>query len=312
MRENMPYDKLVAGIVLATSRKPGQSYDEFLKERAAYFRPEKPADFSERETMPYYWARRIVNKPEEKALSFSHTFLGVRLECAQCHKHPFDQWTQDDFKQFTAFFTPVRFAVAPDGRRKALAMRKELGVDKLPGGRPSASSRSSPAKATVIPWQEVFISRTGPTARVPGPARRPRPRTGRPAGSSRPSCSAARSVALDSAKDDPRKPLDGLDAVEGQPLLRPGLHQPGLGQRFRPGDRQPARRHEPRQPARQRRLARLPGRGLHRPRLRHEVAAPRDHAEPDLSAELEGERDQPRSTRRTSAGPSSAGSRPRW
>ena len=158
LRENMPYDRLMAGIVLATSRKPGQSYDDFLKERASYFRPEKPADFAERETMPYYWSRRVVNTPEEKALSFSHVFLGVRLECAQCHKHPFDQWTQEDFKQFTAFFNPVRFAVGPDGRQQALAMRKDLGVDKLPGGMAQRELTRLAREGKVIPWQEVFIA----------------------------------------------------------------------------------------------------------------------------------------------------------
>ena len=38
------------------------------------------------------------------ALQIAHAFLGVRLQCAQCHKHPFDRWTQDDFKGFSAIF----------------------------------------------------------------------------------------------------------------------------------------------------------------------------------------------------------------
>ena len=50
--------------------------------------------------------------PQEKALAFAHTFLGVRLECAQCHKHPFDRWTKKDFEQFTAFFAADRLRPA--------------------------------------------------------------------------------------------------------------------------------------------------------------------------------------------------------
>jgi hypothetical protein len=210
VRENMSYDKLVAGIVLATSRKPGQSYEDFIKERATYFRPEKPADFAERETMPYYWSRRIVNTPEEKALSFSHTFLGVWMECAQCHKHPFDQWTQDDFKQFTAFFTPVRFAVAPDGRQKAVAMRKELGLDKLPGGMAQREIARLAKEGKEVPWQEVFIARPGPNGQMPGqgPAAKAQAKAG-PAGRViTPKLLGGEVIPRSTlAKDDPRKPL---------------------------------------------------------------------------------------------------------
>ena len=106
--ENMPYDRLAAGIILASSRtSPDQTYEELAKEMGAYYRKESPADFSSRETMPYFWARRNVTKPQEKALAFSHSFIGVRIECAECHKHPFDQWTKTDFEQFQVFFNTI-------------------------------------------------------------------------------------------------------------------------------------------------------------------------------------------------------------
>ena len=59
------------------------------------------------------------------------------------------------------------------------------------------------------------------------------------------------------------------------------------------------------------RAARLPGRRVHRPRVRHEVAASRDRPEPDLPAELEDERRRTSSTSGTSAGRSSAACPPR-
>lgn len=106
--EDMPYDQLAAGIVLAVSRTaPDQSYQDFVDEMGAYFRKDHPTDFAQRENMPWFWMRQNVQKPEEKALAFAHTFLGVRIECAQCHKHPFDQWTKTDFEQFQAFFSGV-------------------------------------------------------------------------------------------------------------------------------------------------------------------------------------------------------------
>lgn len=106
--ENTPYDQLAAGIVLAVSRSSqDQSYGDFVTEMGSYFRKEKPADFTHRASLPWFWMRNNVQKPEEKALAFAHTFLGVRIECAQCHKHPFDQWTKSDFEHFQAFFSGV-------------------------------------------------------------------------------------------------------------------------------------------------------------------------------------------------------------
>jgi hypothetical protein len=85
-----------------------QPYNEYVEEMSSYFR-KGGVDFGKRETMPWFWARQNVQKPEDKALAFAHTFLGVRIECAQCHKHPFDQWTKQDFAQFQAFFTSISF-----------------------------------------------------------------------------------------------------------------------------------------------------------------------------------------------------------
>jgi hypothetical protein len=45
--------------------------------------------------------------PLEIGSSVSHLFLGVRLECAKCHHHPFEVWSQDDFFGFAAFFARV-------------------------------------------------------------------------------------------------------------------------------------------------------------------------------------------------------------
>ncbi|OYW13611.1 MAG: hypothetical protein B7Z55_16530 [Planctomycetales bacterium 12-60-4] len=42
--------------------------------------------------------------PENLANSFSRTFLGVRIGCAQCHDHPFAEWKQADFWGMAAFF----------------------------------------------------------------------------------------------------------------------------------------------------------------------------------------------------------------
>lgn len=47
-------------------------------------------------------------KPEELAASTSRIFLGVQISCAQCHNHPFDHWTQQDFWGYAAFFARLQ------------------------------------------------------------------------------------------------------------------------------------------------------------------------------------------------------------
>ena len=49
------------------------------------------------------------DRPEttEIASSVSQLFLGVRLECAKCHHHPFEVWSQDDFYGFASYFARI-------------------------------------------------------------------------------------------------------------------------------------------------------------------------------------------------------------
>lgn len=51
---------------------------------------------------------RDRREPADRATMFSQVLLGVRMECAKCHHHPNEKWSQDDFYQFAAFFGPVK------------------------------------------------------------------------------------------------------------------------------------------------------------------------------------------------------------
>ena len=44
---------------------------------------------------------------QKVAENVAQVFLGMRIQCAQCHNHPFDRWTMDDYYGFTAFFAQV-------------------------------------------------------------------------------------------------------------------------------------------------------------------------------------------------------------
>lgn len=46
-------------------------------------------------------------EPKSFAADFSQLFLGVQIQCAECHNHPFDRWTMDDYYGFVSFFTGI-------------------------------------------------------------------------------------------------------------------------------------------------------------------------------------------------------------
>jgi hypothetical protein len=72
-------------------------------------------------------------KPEELAANTARIFLGVQMECAQCHDHPFDRWTQGDFWSYAAFFARIGRGGDMQRGRGARLVDKEMGEVMLPG-----------------------------------------------------------------------------------------------------------------------------------------------------------------------------------
>ncbi len=52
------------------------------------------------------WYKR-VKEPKDQIEDVAQLFLGVRMQCAQCHHHPFERWSQDDYYSLAAFFSQV-------------------------------------------------------------------------------------------------------------------------------------------------------------------------------------------------------------
>jgi hypothetical protein len=50
---------------------------------------------------------RTVAKPQDELQDVAQLFAGVRLQCAQCHHHPFEKWSQQDYYGFAAFFSTL-------------------------------------------------------------------------------------------------------------------------------------------------------------------------------------------------------------
>jgi hypothetical protein len=71
------------------------------------------------ENAALYYAQ-YRNAPEDASEAISQTFLGVQLQCARCHDHPFESWTQRDFYGMAAFL--ARLQVVTVGRKGQAAM----------------------------------------------------------------------------------------------------------------------------------------------------------------------------------------------
>lgn len=77
---NVPYDQLVRELLGATGTVVGNP--------------------------PVAWYKRVKD-PKEQLEDIAQLFLGVRMQCAQCHHHPFERWSQDDYYSLSAFFSQI-------------------------------------------------------------------------------------------------------------------------------------------------------------------------------------------------------------
>jgi hypothetical protein len=92
--QNVPYDRMVR-----TAHRPAP------RRTAAGVRP--PATSPAEPTPPRLLPGQRV-EAENLATSTSRIFLGVKLECAQCHDHPFAKWKRTQFWEYAAFFAGVK------------------------------------------------------------------------------------------------------------------------------------------------------------------------------------------------------------
>ena len=77
---------------------------------------------------PVAFFRAKETKPENLAAATSRIFLGIRLECAQCHDHPFGNWEREQFWSFAAFYSNIQ-PQRPRQTGVISAIRKLLGAE---------------------------------------------------------------------------------------------------------------------------------------------------------------------------------------
>jgi len=63
---------------------------------------------------------QIENDPLKLAEDTAQVFFGTRIQCAQCHNHPFDRWDMADYRGFVAFFTQIGRKETTDPREKVI------------------------------------------------------------------------------------------------------------------------------------------------------------------------------------------------
>ena len=75
---------------------------------------------------------RQVGKPKILAENVAQVFMGTRIQCAQCHNHPFDRWTMNDYYGFAAFFTQLGSKHNWEDTREKIVFNKGSGEIRHP------------------------------------------------------------------------------------------------------------------------------------------------------------------------------------
>ncbi|HEY7311055.1 MAG TPA: DUF1549 and DUF1553 domain-containing protein [Gemmataceae bacterium] len=146
LQENKPYDAMVRELLTVSMN--GQGRNPFGQQGG------------EPSPIAFYLAKDV--KPENLAAAASRLFLGVKIECAQCHNHPFAEWKREQFWGFAAFFAGLQRQGQGDfvAAGREAADRRELtipGTERvvqatfLDGKEPKWKSKTG-ARATLAEW----------------------------------------------------------------------------------------------------------------------------------------------------------------
>ncbi|MEM7476951.1 MAG: DUF1549 domain-containing protein, partial [Planctomycetota bacterium] len=98
--DHVPHDQFVTSLLTGT----GNTFEE------------PPANF--------YRANR---DPSTRGETAARLFLGTRLQCAKCHNHPFDRWTQDDYYRWSTVFSQLNYDIGKNKRKDKLDLNEFAG-----------------------------------------------------------------------------------------------------------------------------------------------------------------------------------------
>ena len=163
---NVPYNQIARDVLCSTSQGE-RDITTFIRDniQLAAGNQTSTDHYSSGQPLDLFWQRPKVNEEidlEGTAERISSAFLGIRIECARCHKHPFDRWSQLDHRSFANVFSQVRFGLSP-GLRGGLVDALEAQRQKARDGQPTER---------IPKMREVYLSTVNRDLRHPSSKKR--------------------------------------------------------------------------------------------------------------------------------------------
>lgn len=113
---NAPWDAIVRDLVTATGRS---SAGDRPKVRRGGFTQVEPGSTEAEVNGAVNWTLKYLQSPQDLGGAAARTFLGVQIQCAQCHDHKTEPWKAADFKAWTSSFAMIRAVSVDRGRTLA-------------------------------------------------------------------------------------------------------------------------------------------------------------------------------------------------
>jgi hypothetical protein len=133
LARNKPYDQFVRAVLTARGEFAGANAQP-----------------------PVAWYN-VLRTPQALVDDTAQVFLGTRIQCAQCHHHPYEKWSQDDYWGMAAFFARVQLGTAPAPGKAPPANRNGLPVVLVRQGQVTSPQGKSYSKPRPLGGPELDV-----------------------------------------------------------------------------------------------------------------------------------------------------------